>query len=296
MRNILAILLFLSVLISCKEDPGPDLPAPTCNGNEAFCTKLYSEMAFLTTHNAYNYLDTDSIYPLPNQYWNIREQLNNGVRALMLDIYYPDEWFEAADTSVWLYHSTSLVGKRPLAYEFEEIKAFMDANSFEIITLIIENYVSVEHLEGALNASGLSEYLFEYNPAEGWPELGTMSDRNERLVILSEADLQTDKPWFLYVWDHVVETPFSIHSRSEFDCSYNRGQPENPLFLMNHFITSEALGLGQVDSAAVINEEAYLLNRINQCESELGRTPNFIAVDFVSIGNARNVVDQLNNN
>ena len=71
-----------------------------CNGYESLCIKKYNEVAYLTTHNAYSSFE-DGFY-LPNQNLNITSQLNQGVRAFMLDVYSEDDelmnFFENLDS------------------------------------------------------------------------------------------------------------------------------------------------------------------------------------------------------
>ena len=47
-----------------------------CNGSYDLCNKRYNEVAYLTTHNAFN--SKQDRYLFPNQKTNITEQLNNG--------------------------------------------------------------------------------------------------------------------------------------------------------------------------------------------------------------------------
>ena len=55
-----------------------------CNGSVNLCSKQYNEVAYLTTHNAFN-SDEDGLL-FPNQSNNIASQLNDGVRGLMIDV------------------------------------------------------------------------------------------------------------------------------------------------------------------------------------------------------------------
>ena len=50
-----------------------------CNGSIDLCSKQYNEVAYLTTHNAFN-SDEDGLL-FPNQTYNIGSQLNDGVSA-----------------------------------------------------------------------------------------------------------------------------------------------------------------------------------------------------------------------
>ena len=56
-----------------------------CNGSIDSCNKRYDEVAYLTTHNAFNSRQDSFLFP--NHNTNIEAQLNSGVRALMIDVY-----------------------------------------------------------------------------------------------------------------------------------------------------------------------------------------------------------------
>ena len=98
-----------------------------CNGYEDLCLKRYNEVAYLTTHNAYN--SKVEGFKLPNQEWNISTQLQHGVRALMLDVY------EESDELV-VYHGYKMLGSKPFVEVLEEIRSFMHENPKEVITII----------------------------------------------------------------------------------------------------------------------------------------------------------------
>ena len=77
-----------------------------CNGSIDSCDKRYDEVAYLTTHNAFNSRQDSFIFP--NHNTNIEAQLNSGVRALMIDVY------EDNGISV-VYHGYSFLGSKPLS-------------------------------------------------------------------------------------------------------------------------------------------------------------------------------------
>jgi hypothetical protein len=49
-----------------------------------------------------------------------------------------------------------------------------------------------------------------------------------------------------------------------------------------------------VTSAQEVNISAVLLPRAEQCQDERGQIPNFVAVNFITIGDVLTVVDELN--
>ena len=260
-----------------------------CNGYESLCIKKYNEVAYLTTHNAYSSFE-DGFY-LPNQNLNITSQLNQGVRAFMLDVY-------SEDDELILYHGTSKLGSSLFSDVLNEFKTFMDENPNEIITLILEDYSSVIELSDALFTSGIIEDLYEYDEAYGWPTLQDMIDLDKRIVLFSDNEVQNPPSWFNFLWEHAVETHFSNESIDDFSCNFNRGDAQNTLFIFNHFITDFLLVLGNLElyneQVEQVNSNPYFINRVYDCASEKDKFPNFITVDFYDVGDCLEVVNILN--
>lgn len=277
------ISLFLGLLLSLLS--GHRLIAQ-CNGHAQLCNRPYNEVAFLTTHNAFN--SAEDNFNLPNQNYNITRQLNDGVRGLMLDIY------DASGTPV-VYHGFAWLGSLPLSDVLDDIHDFMVANPNEIVTLILECYVDANTIESSLTASGLDSLLYSHTTGSTWPTLQTMISNNERLVVFSDVnDAGPGQDWYHYVWDFAVETDFSIHDTADFDCSFNRGSASNDLFILNHFVTDANLGVGLENEAVIANAYPYFYNRAVDCHAATGKFPNFPTVDFYDRGDVLLTVDLLN--
>ena len=249
-----------------------------CNGSNDLCNKRYNEVAYLTTHNAFN--SKQDRYLFPNQKSNIAEQLNNGVRALMIDVY--DD-----NGSTVVYHAYKFLGSQPLSVYLNDIKYFLDNNPNEILTIILETYTSSNAIENEINKVGLLKYLHTQDVNSIWPKLQTMIDSNKRLVILSDKnDANEKQSWYHYVWNFAVENKYG-----EINCEFNRGNPENSLFIFNHFITSLT---GNKENANKVNSFKYLMNHITNCKDLKNKFPNVITVDFYEIGESIDVVSKLN--
>jgi hypothetical protein len=257
-----------------------------CNGSNALCSRKYDEVAYLTTHNAFN--SSQGGFTLPNQNFDLTQQLADGVRGFMLDVY---NWF--GNTVV--YHGTAIMGTSLLVDELAKIRTFLDANPNEIVTVILECNVSSNAIETAINSSGLTQYLYTHTPGGEWPTLQTMINANTRLVIMSDVDdANPGQEWYHYMWDLAVETHYSASDIADFTCDYNRGDSTNDLFIFNHFITNSVLGTGMPTQALIANANPYFVNRVLQCQQEKSKFPNFITVDFYELGDSKTVVDQLN--
>lgn len=291
---VFSFCLWVLFFTACKEEQPFPQNSQACNGSVQLCDKAFNEIVFACTHNAYNYTTEEANFLLPNQSQSIEQQLKDGIRAFMLDLHYADEDMEADTQTIWMYHSVSIVGFVQLKDELEIIQDFLKNNPNEVLTLILESYVDYQHFENILFKTGLDAFLY-HPPASGnWLSLKEMIDNNQRLVILSDRKEELAESWHIYLWDTAFETHFSNNARNDFSCAINRGNKNHDLFILNHFITHQIIGTGLIDSAKIINQYDYLLNRTLECESDLGKTPNFITIDFYSSSDVLEVVDYLN--
>lgn len=257
-----------------------------CNGHSELCDKRYDEVAYVTTHNAYN--SEEEGLQFPNHTLGIAQQLNDGVRGFMLDVY-------EDGGEVIQYHSFAALGTVPLLDDLQVIKNFMESNPNEVVTIIFESNVSAALLDTAFHQAGMIGMLHVQNAVGPWPTLQEMIDSGERLVVFSDQDDATeDQPWLHHVWNHAVETDFSNNSPGDLDCDFNRGEPENGLFILNHFVTDATFGVGQPDQAEIINAFDFFYPRALDCWSEQDKFPNFLTIDFHERGEPFRVADSLN--
>lgn len=257
-----------------------------CNGSHYLCTKRYNEVAYLMTHNAFN-ADQEG-FLFPNQNVGITQQLNDGVRGLMLDVY-------DLNGVATVYHGQTFLGTATLQSVLAEIKVFMDANPNEIVTIILECYVSANVIESELTNAGLFSYLYTKPVSGPWDLLQDMVNTNKRLVVISDVDdAGPGQGWYHFAWDHCVETHYSVNDINAFTNDYNRGNANNDLFIFNHFVTSALTGTGLPNIAPSANDFNFLLSRIEGHFAQYIKFPNFITLDFYDLGDGMEVVDTLN--
>jgi hypothetical protein len=251
-----------------------------CNGATSLCTRRYDQVAYATTHNAMSNADENWIFP--NQQHGISRQLDDGIRALMLDTHYRD-----GETD--LCHAYCELGHERLADGLAKIKRFLDKRPNDVVSIIFESYVEEADVEEAFDEAGLLDYLHEEAVDEPWPTLRELIDAGTRLVVFT--DERGDEPWHHYVWDYASETPFSFAAPSDFTCAPNRGNPNNSLFILNHFLTQT---VGSAQLAQQVNYDPLFIDRAFQCQDERNRLPNFVTVDFYDIGDVFSVTNALN--
>lgn len=260
-----------------------------CNQSpQPICDQPYDAVAVATTHNAFAAAEIS--WPLPNQqYWLVR-QLQDGVRAFMLDVYMFEDTAKGIDLDVYLCHGNCQFKTYRFTSALQDLKDFLDTNPDEVVTIIFESYVHIDELVTRFASVGLDSYLHEQTVGQPWPTLNQMIDSGKRLVVLSDR-VDAPRAGYHYVWNFAFETHYSAATKAALNCNRNRGSGSNPLFIFNHFLTT--LG-GSPALANQINHNPFFLTRAVQCWAERAHMPNFITVDFYDIGNTIDVVDEIN--
>jgi hypothetical protein len=263
----------------------PEVVGP-CNGSEELCDRRYDQVAFATTHNSMSNADDDWLNP--NHRHGIERQLQDGVRGFMLDLHY---WEGQVMMCHWMCAmGSTLFGMKPLETALSEMKRFLQENPGEMLTIIFESYVDAEDVEAVFDSLRLSGWLYSHRKGQPWPTLARLIASGRRLVVFSDDEFTT-ADWHHPVWDHCWETDFDVQSVEQFNCEVNRGSTDNDLFILNNFISDP---YPSEESAAQANAFDFLYPRATGCFEETGQMPNFITVDFYSIGDVMEVVDRLN--
>ncbi|CAN0870251.1 PI-PLC X domain-containing protein At5g67130, partial [Linum grandiflorum] len=233
----------------------------------------FNKYAFLTTHNAFAINNYPLHTPIPrvtetNQEDSITEQLNNGVRALMLDTY--DFQGPAIDY-------------------LKEVEAFMSANPSEVVTIILEDYVQAANgLTKVFTDAGLMKYWFPVSsmPKNGsgdWPLVSDMVKNNQRLIVFTSVQSKESSEGIAYQWTYMVENQYGDGGMKTGSCP-NRAESAamddktKSLVLMNFFrsVPMEDLACG--------DNSGSLMDMVTTCEVAAGnRWANFLAVDYYKV-------------
>ena len=248
----------------------------------------YDEVSWLCTHNSYN--ASNSGFNFTNHTWSIKQQLNAGVRAFMLDIH-------LVDKNIVLSHGSkglTILGSTPLEQELKTFHDFLSNNPKSIVTLIFESYVPAKDAAAAITAAGLDKFAHSQDPTKPWPKLDTLRQSGKRLIIFSDRAKGKDIPhWYHDIWAHGTETHWA--SKTPADLLANRpgrGKKTNPLFILNHFIQDP---IATPTLAKSVNTLAFLNKRHAAFKKSYPqRRPNFIAIDFSSQGDGLKFVKSLN--
>ena len=290
---------------------------PGCNGHVLLCDRRFNDVAIAATHNSMSAAEDGFL--MANHSKGIIPQLEAGYRGLLIDLHYgldtdrtpvvvtdqapltPEEReqlvhrlgaaavrsaeqlrqrnLDAGGTrEVYLCHGLCELGATRFSTELERIRGWLERNPRELLLIIIEDHVTPGDVADAFEEAGLVEYLHTQALDEPWPTLHQMIDSGRRLVVMAENETG-DVPWYHDVFTYTQETPYSFETVVDFSCDPNRGQPNSPLFMINHWVTPP---LAQAGARA--NSVEVILERLKVCQEVRGMLPNILAVDFYTRG------------
>jgi len=171
------------------------------------------------------------------------------------------------------------------------VKGFLDGHPDEVLIVEIEDYVKAADMADLLERSGVADYAYRGPNGPPWPTLRQMIDRGQRVLIMAEHR-GGNPTWYRRTGEVFQETPFDFRTPSQMGCGPNRGNQENSLFLINHWINTDPKPLEV--TARKVNRYRFLLRRARRCESKRGLLPNVLSVDFYRQGAVFDVVKTLN--
>lgn len=281
--------------------PGPDLDAggqpgvpspplmmgPPCNAWSQLCDRPYDEVCFPATHAAM--ASSSLLFDHPAQARSIRQQLDDSIRALMLEVH-------AYEGGLASCFGDCAEGNAPFQAALGEIAGYLADNPREVVTLLVDNRAPGSQLAQALQGADLAEYLYTGDGA--WPTLGEMIATNSRLVVfLSDA---TDAGAGYRSWSELRSTPDGVEAEGDLGCELSEGAVGSPFSLLRHYLVvprdppvpsdppaepAEPLpGYPSPELATTVNSPESLARALELCALLANPQPNFLAVDFYDSG------------
>ncbi len=179
-----------------------------CNGARDLCDRPLDEVVLPGAHNAMASADAPG-WMFPNHVHGIPDQLEGGIRALLIDVYggtpvesriKTDLSSEAArkkfDSAIgredvdaalrirdrlvgepegprglYMCHGFCEIGAQPLVPVLGTIRDFLVENPGEILAIVIEDYVAPEEIAQAFEESGLLRLVYRGPVGPPWPTL-----------------------------------------------------------------------------------------------------------------------------
>jgi hypothetical protein len=283
---VLTLLATFACATVAAEEPRPSAPQ-ACNGSPKLCDRPVTEVAFPGTHNAH--ASIEERFSFANQTYGIEKQLDDGIRAMMLDVY--DD-----GGTVALCHGDCRQGRRPLDDALLALRTFLESHPNEVLMLQVESHVTGTAVAGSFERTGLRPYAFTPTVDATWPTLRELIAANTRLIVFYEDNRYIAREgapdWYLPLWSHSFDTPFKAKVPSDLVCEHGRGLWGGaPFFTLNHFLTNPGPAPAFAEQ---VNHDPFFVERAKSCASAFGRLPNMVAVDFYEIGDLFEVVRVLN--
>ena len=201
---------------------------------------------------------------------------------------------------MYLCHSFCELGGTPLAEALDAIHDFLVTHPDEVLVVVNQDYVRPADFVAAVDEAGLGELAYRGPTTGRWPTLREMIDGDQRVVFMAENEAGA-APWYHLVYDRITEeTPYHFSRTAQLtdpsalaaSCAPNRGPAGAPLFLVNHWVTTDPLP--KPSDASIVNARAPLLARLRACADIRHHFPNLVAVNFYRRGDLFEVVDELN--
>jgi hypothetical protein len=201
---------------------------------------------------------------------------------------------------MYLCHTFCELGATPLQDGLKDIHDFLVTHPSEVMVVINQDYVTPADFVKSVGDAGLTPYAFTPPDDGDWPTLGQMIASDQRLVLLAENHAGA-APWYQFAYKRLTEeTPYTFPSASLLtgkshlaaSCRPNRGPSRAPLFLINHWVSTDPVP--RPSDASKVNAYEPLLRRARDCERIRHHLPNLLAVNFYKRGDVFRVVDTLN--
>ena len=300
-----------------------------CNGSAKLCSRRVDQVVFAGAHNAMSNAEIPG-WLFPHQSHAIPRQLEDGVRALLIDVHYgvpagdhvitdfdregtskdkiegalgPEataaalrirERFlgqESGPSGIYFCHGFCELGAYPVVPTLEGVRDFMLANPGEVVVVVVEDYIPPEDVARLFQDAGLMDLIYTGSFTPPVPTLRQMIDSGQRLVVFIESG-RPGVPWLRPAWAFMQETPYTFHTPADFSCKANRGPATALFFQINNWI--ETTPAPRPSNAAIVNAYDVLLKRARACGEQRKHLPGIIAVDFYDAGDLFRVVRTLN--
>lgn len=289
-------------------------PATGCNGARAWCDLRLDQYTFAGTHNSFA-AGQEPGWLIPNQRFGIARQLDDGIRAFLLDVHYGEQTDQLVRTDLkaegmdrnkvtraigaanvatadrliarsgagtlrgrrelFLCHTLCELGAVRALDQMRAYDAWLADHPGEVLVFMLEPYVPPREIVSLFRRSGLIDDVYTLDRQAPMPTLGELVAANRRLLVFTEADGGAP-PWYMKAWSFFQDTPLGATQPSELRCRRERGDADSPLLLVNHWIDT-------FPPSPRRNREiggAFLERHLARCARARDMQPNVVAVDF----------------
>jgi len=280
-------------------DPYDSLDTLICQGRSEYCLRAYDNFTFPETHNSFSTAE-DGVWMAINHMSALQAQWDGGIRAFMLDTHHlskeettpSDVRFCHGDPDSTLFHPC-LYSEVDAYLWLSRLHSLMNNSTGDVVSILLENYIPVEHLDILFNQSGLLDLVYIHQLGDIWPSLGEMILSGKRLVVYWDWNFDNNYLWLHHAWSHSWDTPYGEDTQDEMSCILGRGDQNQQVWHLNNWLSS-IYGFADPIRSKEVNDYDTLLQRALGCWEETENRPTFIAVDFWEDGELTNVTSTLN--
>jgi hypothetical protein len=293
-----------------------------CNGEAALCTRTLDQVTFVGTHNSMA-AEGEPGWLFPAQNAGMTAQLDDGVRALLIDTHYGyatprgvatdlsgetksrakiveevgAEFVATAERlrrrigfdgngtrEIFLCHAFCEVGATPALVALREVHEWLVEHPEEVLILSIEDDTEPADTAELLRDSGLVNEVYRGPAKPPWPTLRELIDRNERVLVLIEKDAG-DEPWMHDQEATMQETPFHFGTAEALraDQCHPNRGGRRGSLLLVNHWVDTSPA-PRVTIAREVNTRAFLEARLERCREARRPFPTILAVDFYRDG------------
>lgn len=270
--------------------------ASTCNGYSDLCSRQYSNVTYIGTHDSYAVGSTSSLSS--NQELTVKDQLQSGIRALQIQGHKDSDGGSGSGISL-CHTSCKLQNGGTLEQYLSNVTDWVKSNPNDVISIFIANNdnLPASQWDKGFSSSGLRDYVYspgtEKLSKKDWPTLQDMINKKQRVVVYMDYKANTNQvKYILPEYKNVWEDPYD-QKKTPFNCTADRfdGDSDQMMYLHNHFLDKEKNIFGKsfptpdVDQIDSTNSVNTILSNTGKCAKQHGNYPTFVLVDFFNKGN-----------
>ena len=201
---------------------------------------------------------------------------------------------------MYLCHSFCELGATRLDSVLDDLRTFLVANPGAVVVVINQDYVKPKDFVQAVRDADLEELVYKGPVGQGGTHCARWSTRTSGSFswrrTTRAARPGTTPPTRASPRRRRTRSRRSRSSRNRTSwpesCEPNRGPDGAPIFLVNHWITTDPVPLPS--NASKVNAYDPLLARARECERVRHHLTNLVSVNFYLRGDLFKVVDRLN--
>lgn len=249
---VAAVAAVTIVIVDGGGDEAAAATPTTCNGYAALCDRRLNQVAFAATHNSMASV-TISSWLFGQQDGTIQEQLDDGIRGLLIDTYFGfpakrgvvtdlaslpkrelavqeigEPAVKAAERirsrlgdqnlgprQIYLCHGFCELGAVTLSATLADLRTYLVSNPGAVVIIINQDEgVPPGDIERAFAQAGLLDLVY-HGPFGPFLTLRQMIDSGQRLVVMAENDAG-DISWYPLAYHSLLqETPFRFTSSAQ---------------------------------------------------------------------------------